>query len=231
MKNKSTFFNFQENLVSKSFPKIMKFLGWSGLGVLKFQINANEKISSLELDVLFPEFKKKEKIFFITKGTASFISKSHFLTLKKYDVFNYLSTDKEFNICSNEGTIFYMVSCDKANLSNKDFKFFNFKNDIEIRDLWGGQCLSRVYESKNLTLVLFDLKPGFKFLDNGHSNEQITWLIDGQMQFHSNKIKKILNNKNGISIGKNHAHGGVSDGAVGFDVFFPKRKEKKYKKW
>ena len=33
----------------------------------------------------------------------------------------------------------------------------------------------------------------------------------------------------GISIGPNHIHGGVSKGAVGFDAFYPKRIEDKYK--
>ena len=34
----------------------------------------------------------------------------------------------------------------------------------------------------------------------------------------------------GVDIGPNHIHGGISSGAIGFDAFFPKRKEQKYKK-
>ena len=33
----------------------------------------------------------------------------------------------------------------------------------------------------------------------------------------------------GISIGSNHAHGGISNGVIGFDAFFPKRSEISYK--
>ena len=79
-----------------------------------------------------------------------------------------------------------------------------------------------------MTLVLFDLKPGFKFEDKGHANEQITWLTNGEMAFYSNGNKKTLTADIGVSIGPNHVHGGVSKGALGFDAFFPKRIEEKY---
>ena len=96
--------------------------------------------------------------------------------------------------------------------------------------MWGGQCISRLYESRELTIVLFDLKNGFEFEDKGHANEQITWLIDGKMNFYSNGISKTLTPENGgIDIGPHHVHGGVSEGAIGFDAFFPKRQEAKYK--
>jgi quercetin dioxygenase-like cupin family protein len=112
----------------------------------------------------------------------------------------------------------------------KNLDFLILKVILKLKIFGGGQCLSRPYESKNLTIVLFDLKPGFEFSDNDHSNEQITWLINGQMNFHVNKIQKILNTENGVSIGPNCPHGGISDGAIGFDVFFPKREETKYKR-
>ena len=88
--------------------------------------------------------------------------------------------------------------------------FFNFKKDLETRDLWGGQCISRPYEGKGLTVVMFDLKKGFKFYDKGHENEQITWLIDGSMEFHTNNVKTILKKNCGVDIGSKHVHGGVS---------------------
>ena len=31
-----------------------------------------------------------------------------------------------------------------------------------------------------------------------------------------------------IDIGPKHPHGGVSNGAIGFDAFYPKREEQKY---
>ena len=123
-----------------------------------------------------------------------------------------------------------MVS--SKNLKNFNGKpvFFNFKKDITIKDLWGGQCISRPYEGRGLTLVLFDLKTGFKFEDKGHANEQVTWLTDGEMAFYTNGEENNLTSDVGVSIGPNHMHGGVSGGAIGFDAFFPKRIEEKYKK-
>ena len=73
-----------------------------------------------------------------------------------------------------------------------DIKIFNFKRDVKSKNLWGGQIISRPYESKGLTFVLFDLKKGFKFEDKGHANEQITWLISGEMDFYTNNIRKNL---------------------------------------
>ena len=96
--------------------------------------------------------------------------------------------------------------------------------------MWGGQIISRPYEGTGLTLVLFDLKPGFKFEDKGHANEQITWLTEGKMDFYSNGKKKTITVDVGVDIGPNHIHGGVSSGAIGFDAFFPKRSEEEYKK-
>ena len=77
---------------------------------------------------------------------------------------------------------------------------------------------------------MFDLKPGFKFHDEGHINEQITWVIKGNMDFYVSKIKKKLNSNEGVDIGKSDFHGGLSNGAIGFDAFYPKREEKKYHK-
>ena len=80
-----------------------------------------------------------------------------------------------------------------------------------------------------MTIVLFKLKKNFKFYDKGHKNEQITWLIKGKMNFYiKNKKRLLVANKLSADIGPNDFHGGKSHGAVGFDVFFPKREEKKY---
>ena len=104
----------------------------------------------------------------------------------------------------------------------------NKKDLVRFKDSYGRE--KKPYEGKELTVVLFDLKQGFKFEDKGHDNEQITWLIDGEMAFYANEEKKKLTSDVAVSIGPNHVHGGVSGGALGFDAFFPKRIEEKYKK-
>ena len=50
------------------------------------------------------------------------------------------------------------------------------------------------------------------------------------MEFYANGEKKTITPDIGVDIGPNHVHGGVSSGAMGFDAFFPKRQETKYKK-
>ena len=49
------------------------------------------------------------------------------------------------------------------------------------------------------------------------------------MDFYCNNKNDKLNELTGVDVGLNHKHGGVSNGAVGFDAFFPKRDDKKYK--
>ena len=122
-----------------------------------------------------------------------------------------------------------MISSEKSKKIDEKSIAFNFIKDIEKKDLWGGQIISRPYEGMALTLVLFELKEGFKFDDKGHKNQQVTWLVDGEMDFYSDNKEQLLNTDIGVSIGPNHSHGGVSKGAMGFDAFFPKRVEKKYK--
>ena len=95
--------------------------------------------------------------------------------------------------------------------------------------MWGGKIISRPYEGKKLNLVLFEIKKGFTFQDQGHYNEQLTWLVDGSMNFYVKDLKKTLSSNEGVDIGPYDLHGGVSDSAIGFDAFFPKREEKKYK--
>ena len=148
--------------------------------------------------------------------------------MKKNDAVDF-ANEQNYSFKSMKDTSIFMISSKNSKeLSNKS-NAFNFDKDIEKKDLWGGQIISRPYEGKELTLVLFELKDGFKFNDKGHPNQQITWLIDGEMSFYSDNKEQLLNTDIGVSIGPNHSHGGISKGAMGFDAFFPKRVEEKYK--
>ena len=75
---------------------------------------------------------------------------------------------------------------------------------------------------------MFDLKKGFKFHDNGHKNEQITWLINGEMMFYAN-TKKLLKTDEGISIWK-IMHMVVCLMELSDLMHFSKRRENRYKK-
>ena len=230
MKIKSKYFSFKDQSKSINNIDFFSYDGWSGLNVTKFLIPEASQITNLHLDEFFPDLKKKEKIFVTTKGILKFKSNDLDTNLNEFDAVDIASetTNYDFNAISDSSI--FMISSIKSKTFEAKTNKFNFKKDIEARNLWGGQIISRPYEGKELTVVLFDLKPGFKFEDKGHANEQITWLTKGEMNFYSNGEKKILTSDVGVSIGPNHVHGGVSGGALGFDAFFPKRIEKKYKK-
>lgn len=230
LKTESQYFDFNSFLKSENGIDIYSYTGWNGLNVTKFAIPKDKILSSSFIDTCYPKLAEKEKIFVVNKGHVKFESSNQKVSLQDYDAFDLASNEKNYKLNSIDNTSIFMISAIGLNNLNEKTIFFNFKKDIEARNLWGGQIISRPYEGKELTLVLFDLKPGFKFEDKGHANEQITWLISGKMDFHANGKNKTLTSDIGVDIGPNHIHGGVSGGALGYDAFYPKRVETKYKK-
>lgn len=226
----SKYFNFNDNnRSSKTKVKLFHYLGWNSLLIIKIHIKKNEIVDYNLIDKNFIKIKNKQKIFILTEGECNFKIKNNNHTLNSFDTVDLESGNEKYEIKALQDTTIFMVSASNLVKQEGDIKIFNFKRDVESKNLWGGQIISRPYEGKGLTFVLFDLKKGFKFEDKGHANEQITWLISGEMDFYTNNIRKKLDNSNGVDIGPNHLHGGVSGGAIGFDVFFPKRQEVKYK--
>ena len=225
----SKFFYFKQKLISEEFI-ISDYMGWNSLKIVKFETIRDKIFDNKTIDVNYPEIKNKQKIFIVTKGYLEFEIDGKKKIFKEFDAIDFVEVNKKFEISVKKDTVFFIISAINSNNQIGNNIYFNFKNDIEKKDLWGGQCISRPYEGVGLTVVLFDLKNGFEFEDKGHANEQITWLIEGEMKFYANGESKILTSKNdGIDIGPHHIHGGVSAGAIGFDAFFPKRQEAKYR--
>jgi len=226
-KNKSTYFEF-EKIANLELTNFAKYTGWNNLIIVKINLKKDKILAHDFINSEISETYNKEKILVVVKGALKFSFKKKEYFLKEFDVVNFFVG--EYEIESQENTEAYLISAKDLTDQDKDSIFFNFKNDIKPVDLWGGQCISRIYAGENLNLVLFDLKPGFQFNDKGHTNEQITWVVEGEMDFYANKLKKKLNISNAVDIGRNHEHGGISNGALGFDAFYPKREEEKYKK-
>jgi len=227
-KSKSNYFNFNE--LSKSDDlNGSEYRGWNGLSIIKFNILKGKSLSDSFINSHYHDLREKEKIFVVTKGNVELKSEKNKVFLEEYDAVNFVSKSQKYQMNFLKDTTTFMISATDLKTFVGEPVFFNFKKDIEAKNLWGGQIISRPYEGRGLTLVLFDLKPGFKFEDKGHDNEQITWLISGKMDFYADGNYKTLNPDIGVDIGPNHVHGGVSGGAIGFDAFFPKRKEVKYK--
>ncbi len=229
MEINSKYFDFKEQAKELNGIKIFEFNGWSGLDIIKFLIPKEVKISHYQINDLYPKLAEKEKIFVITEGNIKLKSKEFDHNLSEHDAVDFVNEKDDYSFVASENTSLFMISSKMSKSCEGKNILFNFMKDIEAKNLWGGQIISRPYEGKELTLVLFDLKPGFKFEDKGHANEQITWLTKGKMNFYVNDDKKVLTDNLGVSIGSNQVHGGLSDGALGFDAFFPKRIEEKYK--
>lgn len=229
MSNKSKYFKL--NKISKKLDKLIfkNFIGWSGLHLSKINIPQKQVLNEQIFDKIFPKLKKREKIFFSDEGKALLTINNTKNKFKKFDILN-LFENVKYSFKAEKNTNIFMIANrqKKKSLMKKKFVISNFKKDIKPVNLWGGKIISRPYEGHNMTLVYFQLKNGFSFHDNGHSNEQITWLNKGKMFFYVNKAKKTLTKDVGVSIGSKIKHGGFSKGANGFDAFHPKRKEKKY---
>lgn len=225
---KSEYFSFRELLNPLYDLKVSNYSGWSGLEVFKFYVPKGKSLTNSIINEYKPDLIDKEKIFFTSDGHIKIESKEFNFKLDKFDAIDF-KNEQNYIFNSSSDTSIFMISSEKSKKIDEKSIAFNFIKDIEKKDLWGGQIISRPYEGMALTLVLFELKEGFKFDDKGHKNQQVTWLVDGEMDFYSDNKEQLLNTDIGVSIGPNHSHGGVSKGAMGFDAFFPKRVEKKYK--
>lgn len=223
----SKFFEFSSLNIKKGLD-ISFFKGWNKSIIIKFNLKKDNLINNLFIKKYFPYISNKEKLFVFTSGRVELKKNSKKVFLEKFDALNSFSDEINYEIRCLENSEFYLISCEKFKKINEDSVYFNFEKNIKSKDIWGGQCISRPFVGREINLVLFDLKPGFEFEDKGHFNEQITWLIEGSMDFYSQEIKKKLTYRTGVDIGPNHFHGGVSNGAVGFDAFFPKRGELNY---
>ncbi len=108
-------------------------------------------------------------------------------------------------------------------------KSFNLKKHGLKKDVWQGGILANLFHTKNISIMRYSLKKGFKFQDEGHTNEQITIVLTGKYKFSVNGKTKIMKPWDAVHIEANEKHGGEALTAVtGIDIFFPKRKEKKY---
>lgn len=228
-KNSSKFFEFKPKNICDGFS-LSEYKGWNGLLVMKLLINKKLSINSKVLKSNYFDISNKEKVLIAAKGNTLVHYNNQKYKLNDFDAFYFNEFKTEYSFSFEESSELFLITAE--NIEPKKIKpiVFNFKNDLEPVDIWGGQCISRVFFGEKLNLVLFDLKPGFKFHDEGHANEQITWLIQGDMEFYVEKVKKKMTTNLGVDIGNSEIHGGLSNGAVGFDAFYPKREEKKYQK-
>ncbi len=231
MKTKSKYFNFNELSQQRGSVSIAEHRGWNGLSITKLKISKGIELWKTFVAYTENDLTGQEKILLLTQGMLEIKSEDYKFSLGQYDAMNFFSRLQDHQMRCLKDSIAFIISVPndlKLFTAGKPI-LFNFKKDLESRNLWGNKCISTPYEGHGLTLVLFELKEDFKFEDRGHTNEQITWLISGSMDFYANDEHRTMTSEVGVDIGFNHVHGGVSNGAVGFDAFFPKKQEVKYK--
>jgi hypothetical protein len=229
-KIKSEFFNFDIAYKKDKNFIVSFFRGWNSSLIVQIEIKKGYKVNCSSLYNLFPKIRNKEKILVLSAGSIRLLNNRSEYKMKIFDAANFYIDNDISEIDPMEDSIIYIVSAENLSSEKGDTLLFNFKDDLTPKEIWGGKCVSRPFQGKNLNLVLFDLKEGFEFRDEGHSNEQITWLIDGKMDFYCNgDLKEELIEKKGVDVGALSVHGGFSRGALGFDAFFPKRNQEEYR--
>ena len=223
---KSKFFKFKKEKNKQIKSNEIKYKNFSkNFDIIKLNFFKNKKIN-----YIFNNNTPNEFILVVISGLITLNLKKNFFRLKAYDVINFSSISLNLEIKAlKKGSAFLIRVKPRKKFNNFRLKYFNFIKNIKPRNLWGRQCISRPYQAKFITLVLFDLKKGFKFEDKGHHNEQITWIINGKMNFYVNKKNIFLYKNCGVNIRPNEPHGGTSMKAIGFDIFSPKRNELNYK--
>ena len=226
--HQSKYFEFKNEIIENNFS-LSEFYGWNGLIIMRLELQKNSKIKNNQIISKYFDISDKEKIIVTVNGEVEIKIDNKNFVLKEFDALNLYSNNLNYEIESKTNSQIFIISAKDLKPQEKDHIFFNFIKDIVPKDIWGGQCISRVFYGESLNLVLFDLKSGFKFHDKGHQNEQVTWVIKGDMDFYVKNLKKKLCSGLGVDIAGYDVHGGISNGAIGFDAFYPKREEEKYK--
>ena len=226
---RSSFFKFKK-IDSSDYYNVSFYRGWHELSIFRIEFLKHINGKNLLNKYIVRDDYGIEKALIISKG-SSIIKKNKYFTkkLKKFDCLHTNKSFKNLEIQCKKGSQLFIIVGKRKISDNKKTIFFNFEKDLKKINLWGGQCISRVFHGHKFTLVLFRLKKGFQFHDKGHKNEQITWLIKGKMKFYvKHKNTTLEANKKSVDIGPFDFHGGRSFGAIGFDAFSPKRSENRY---
>ena len=148
MKINSKYFNFNDQIKYINNIAFSRYNGWSGLSVSKFLIPKDEEINNLRLNEFFPDLIEKEKIFVIVKGNIDFKSKDLEENLINLDAVDVTSKKIDYNFKAKSDSSIFMISSIKSKITEEKTIKFNFKKDIEARNLWGGQIISRPNEGK-----------------------------------------------------------------------------------
>jgi quercetin dioxygenase-like cupin family protein len=76
-------------------------------------------------------------------------------------------------------------------------------------------------------ITFFDFAPGSEIPEHAHPHEQITYVIEGAMEFHLGDEMRILRAGDGVCSPPGVRHGAVvlAEGASALDAWYPRREE------
>ena len=108
-------------------------------------------------------------------------------------------------------------------------QWFNFDKLPASKGVWPGET-NYIFHTEKVTLMKFTGKKGYVFSDKGHKQEQVTVLLKGEFKFTVEGETRIMKEWGAVFIAPMEKHGGEAlTDVMGIDIFFPKRKEKKYR--
>ena len=138
--SQSSFFEFTKTTAGNI--NLQDYTGWNSLVISKIYLKKGECITSKEISEKYTDLQNKEKIFISIEGKQNLILQLSKKLLKPFDAVNFFKGKNDiYKIEANDNSILYMISA--KNLKNLDQNrepfFFNFKNDLESKNLWGGK--------------------------------------------------------------------------------------------
>ncbi|MFN2466305.1 MAG: cupin domain-containing protein [Candidatus Dormibacteria bacterium] len=97
-------------------------------------------------------------------------------------------------------------------------------NSQEVRQIWDG-IQGRVITGERMTMALVDIEPNVQLQEHHHENEQLGFIVQGQLTFTIGGETRTLETGDTYSIRSDTPHSAVSgpDGCVVIDVFNPVR--------
>ena len=100
-------------------------------------------------------------------------------------------------------------------------------NKIKPKEILPG-FYGKIIHGEKMSWILWDIKKGSKLPEHRHVNEQIMYVIEGELEFTLNGKASICGPGSVIVIPSNQAHSGISRTSCQIlDVFSPVREEYK----
>jgi len=109
-------------------------------------------------------------------------------------------------------------------------RVFDFNTIASQTNVWEKER-NQIIHTPQCTVMTFVLDENWSFYDRGHRSEQLTLVLEGEIEWEMDGVTTKLTAGQGVYIPPNVPHGGrvLTKHARGIDVFVPRRREKRYR--